>query len=406
MSRYFYIARDNQSGNLIKGSMVTTTKLEVINYLKKEQYLIIAIHNNDIYSIKELVKSLWKRQRISTKQIIILCQQLSIMLEAGLEIIDALKLVNNNLSNKHLNYFITKTIEGLNVGESLADIWQREVSLPRYLVNSINIAEHTGLLAIALNEAKRFLTKQYALKCKVEQIMVYPLFLLIVLAIVVSLIIGIVIPAFADIFQRLNVPLPWLTQMILNLGLNFRLYLWEISIFVIVFIVGFKFLERKNNIRLSLIKCSLKLPIIGRFICKLYLLKLLYQLVFLLNSGISIGDSLEIILQGENNLLVKDSLRQVHKLINQGCSLASAFAKVPLNINILQEFMIIGEQTGMLTKMLAYLINFWEEEIDNIIKLFTQLLEPILMIVVGCIIGIFILAIILPLLDLVANIGM
>lgn len=406
MNRYFYIARDNQSGNLVKGSMVATTKLEMINYLKKEQYLIIAIHNNDIYSIKELVKSLWGKQRISTKEIIILCQQLSIILEAGLEIIDALKLVNNNLNNKRLNYFITKTIKGLNIGESLADIWQREFTLPRYLINSINVAEHTGLLAKALNEAKRFLSKQYALKRKIEQIMVYPLFLLTVLAIVVSLIIGIVIPAFADIFQRLNVPLPWLTQMILNLGLNFRAYLWEISIFVIVCMAGLVFLGQKDSIRLSLFKCSLNLPIIGRFICKLYLLKFLYQLVFLLNSGISIGDSLEIILQGENNLLVQDSLKQVYKLINQGCSLASAFAKVPLSMDILQEFMIIGEQTGMLVKMLTYLISFWEEEIDNVIKLFTQLLEPVLMMVVGGIIGIFVLAIILPLLDLVANIGM
>lgn len=406
MSRYFYVARDNQNGNLVKGSMVVTTKLEVINYLKKEQYLIIAIHNNDIYSIKELVKSLWKRQNISTKQIIILCQQLSIMLAAGLEIIDALKLINNNLSDKHFNYFITKTIDGLNVGESLADIWQREFTLPRYLINSINVAEHTGLLAKALNDAKRFLSKQYALKRKIEQIMVYPLFLLMVLLIVVSLIIGIVIPAFADIFQRLDIPLPWLTQMILNLGLNFRVYLWKISIFIIVCIVGFSFFGRKDNIRLSLFKCSLNLPIIGRFICKLHLLKFLYQLVFLLNSGISIGDSLEIILQGENNILVQDSLKQVYKLINQGCSLASAFAKVPLNIDILQEFMIIGEQTGMLAKILTYLIIFWEEEIDNVIKLFTQLLEPILMMVVGSIIGIFVLAIILPLLDLVANIGM
>lgn len=106
MTKFFYIARDYQQGNLIKGSLVANNKLEVIDYLRREQYLIIAIHNNDIYSIKEYIKSIGKDEKITNKQVILLCQQLSIILESGIDIIEALKIVKNNLRDKNIKNFI------------------------------------------------------------------------------------------------------------------------------------------------------------------------------------------------------------------------------------------------------------------------------------------------------------
>ena len=108
MTKFFYIARDYQQGNLIKGSLVANNKLEVIDYLRREQYLIIAIHNNDIYSIKEYIKSIGKDEKITNKQVILLCQQLSIILESGIDIIEALKIVKNNLRDKNNKKFYRK----------------------------------------------------------------------------------------------------------------------------------------------------------------------------------------------------------------------------------------------------------------------------------------------------------
>ena len=125
MTKFFYIARDYQQGNLIKGFLVANNKLEVIDYLRREQYLIIAIHNNDIYSIKEYIKSIGKDEKITNKQVILLCQQLSIILESGIDIIEALKIVKNNLRDKNIKNFIEKTIIGLNEGENLSAIWQK-----------------------------------------------------------------------------------------------------------------------------------------------------------------------------------------------------------------------------------------------------------------------------------------
>lgn len=406
MTKFFYIARDYQQGNLIKGSLVANNKLEVIDYLRREQYLIIAIHNNDIYSIKEYIKSIGKDEKITNKQVILLCQQLSIILESGIDIIEALKIVKNNLRDKNIKNFIEKTIIGLNEGENLSAIWQQNFNLPAYLISSINIAEHTGLLAEALKDTEVFLAKEYELKQKLRQICIYPVFLLCVLATVIMLMIFLVIPAFADIFQRMHIDLPYLTATILSIGLNIKAHFIKLCTSLLMIFIAIILVGQKDKLRLIFLQYILKVPVFGDFLRKFYLVNIVNQLIFLLGSGISIDEALNIMLNSNHNILVQDNLKTVQNLVKQGFSLADAFAKVSLSVNILQEFIDIGEKTGMLKDILSYLVSFWEKELDNTIKICLQLLEPILMISVGFIVGIFIIAIIMPLFDLVNNIGL
>lgn len=405
MQKFFYEARDYRSGNLIKGSLVANSKLEVIDYLKHEQYLIIAIHNNDIYSIKEYIQSIGKDKNITQKDIILLCQQLAIILESGIDIIEALQIVQHNLQDKMMKIFIEKTIMGLKEGASLSSIWQK-FNLPAYLVSSVQIAEHTGLLANALKDTGEFLAKQYELKQKIRQICIYPLCLLFILCIVIGLMIFLVIPAFADIFQRMHIDLPYLTAVILSIGLNVKSHFLKLCIVLMFIFISVMILNQKDDFKLKSKKIFLQLPLIGDFLKKYYLLNIVHQLAFLLNSGISIDETLNIMLASNKNILIQDSLKSVQNLIIQGFSLANSFAKVSLNLNILQEFIDIGEKSGMLKEMLSYLIVFWEKEIDNTIKICLQMLEPVLMVSVGVIVGIFVIAIIMPLFDLINNIGM
>ena len=406
MTKFFYIARDYQQGNLIKGSLVANNKLEVIDYLRREQYLIISIHNNDIYSIKEYIKSIGKDEKITNKQVILLCQQLSIILESGIDIIEALKIVKNNLRDKNIKNFIEKTIIGLNEGENLSAIWQQNFNLPAYLISSINIAEHTGLLAEALKDTEVFLAKEYELKQKLRQICIYPVFLLCVLATVIMLMIFLVIPAFADIFQRMHIDLPYLTATILSIGLNIKAHFIKLCTSLLMIFIAIILVGQKDKLRLIFLQYILKVPVFGDFLRKFYLVNIVNQLIFLLGNGISIDEALNIMLNSNHNILVQDNLKTVQNLVKQGFSLADAFAKVSLSVNILQEFIDIGEKTGMLKDILSYLVSFWEKELDNTIKICLQLLEPILMISVGFIVGVFIIAIIMPLFDLVNNIGL
>lgn len=328
------------------------------------------------------------------------------MLEAGIDILTAFKLVNAHMNDKVMNEFIMKTLQGLNAGNSLAKIWQDEYVLPRYLINSINVAEHTGLLAVALKDAGDFLAKKQEYKRKIQQICIYPIFLLSVLCIIISLMIFLVIPAFAEVFNRMNIDLPWLTRFIISVGLVLKNNFEILILFLCGLVFGGYKLWCIQKFRLIILQKLIKMPIVSKILIKLYLLDMSHQLVFLLANGISIDEGIEILIEDEqNNLLVRDSLQKVAKLINQGYSLAIAFSRVPLKDNIFQEFVNIGEQTGMLVNMLEYLVSFWEKEVDNLTKIITQLLEPILMVCVGIIVGIFVISTIMPLLELVGNIG-
>lgn len=331
---------------------------------------------------------------------------MSIILESGIDIIEALKIVKNNLRDKNIKNFIEKTIIGLNEGENLSAIWQKNFNLPAYLISSINIAEHTGLLAEALKDTGVFLAKEYELKQKLRQICIYPVFLLCVLATVIMLMIFLVIPAFADIFQRMHIDLPYLTATILSIGLNIKAHFIKLCTFLLIIFIAIIFVGQKDKLKLIFLQYILKLPVFGDFLRKFYLVNIVNQLIFLLGSGISIDEALNIMLNSNHNILVQDNLKTVQNLVKQGFSLADAFAKVSLSVNILQEFIDIGEKTGMLKDILSYLVSFWEKELDNTIKICLQLLEPILMISVGFIVGIFIIAIIMPLFDLVNNIGL
>ena len=279
-------------------------------------------------------------------------------------------------------------------------------NLPAYLISSINIAEHTGLLAEALKDTGIFLAKEYELKQKLRQICIYPVFLLCVLATVIMLMIFLVIPAFADIFQRMHIDLPYLTATILSIGLNIKAHFIKLCTSLLMIFIAIILVGQKDKLRLIFLQYILKVPVFGDFLRKFYLVNIVNQLIFLLGSGISIDEALNIMLNSNHNILVQDNLKTVQNLVKQGFSLADAFAKVLLSVNILQEFIDIGEKTGMLKDILSYLVSFWEKELDNTIKIFLQLLEPILMISVGFIVGVFIIAIIMPLFDLVNNIGL
>ena len=184
------------------------------------------------------------------------------MLEAGIDILTAFKLVNAHMNDKVMNEFIMKTLQGLNAGNSLAKIWQDEYVLPRYLINSINVAEHTGLLAVALKDAGDFLAKKQEYKRKIQQICIYPIFLLSVLCIIISLMIFLVIPAFAEVFNRMNIDLPWLTRFIISIGLVLKNNFEILILFLCGLALGGYKLWCIQKFRLIILQKLIKMPIV------------------------------------------------------------------------------------------------------------------------------------------------
>lgn len=407
MKEFFYKARDSVTGNVIKGCFKADCKAEVAAYLKQEQYLVISINHNDFISLKQSLLQKINKEKIKTRDLIILCRQLAIMLEAGINIIEAILILQQNSSNKNMQKFLVFTTDKLKEGNTLTDIWRQKANiLPAYLLNSLNAAENTGMLPSAFSLSADFLEKLDDERQKIRQICIYPAFLLLILFAVLNIMILFVLPAFADVFQRMKISLPFITQMVFSLGLFIKnnymvLCVGGLSLGLIIAKCW-----QKDIVKYEFYKCVLKLPFIGEFVQKLFLLQINRQLEFLIGSGIDIDESFSIMIAGFNNSYLNKLLKSIQYSLRQGFSLYTSFKNTHLNNSVFMELINVGEQTGMLKETLHYNNVFLSKDVDNFIDEFTKFLEPILMIVVGAVVGVFVIAIILPLFEMSSNIGL
>ena len=407
MKEFFYKARDSVTGNVIKGCFKADCKAEVAAYLKQEQYLVISINHNDFISLKQSLLQKINKEKIKTRDLIILCRQLAIMLEAGINIIEAILILQQNSSNKNMQKFLVFTTDKLKEGNTLTDIWRQKANiLPAYLLNSLNAAENTGMLPSAFSLSADFLEKLDDERQKIRQICIYPAFLLLILFAVLNIMILFVLPAFADVFQRMNLPLPFITQLVFSLGLFIK------NNYMVLCVGGLSLglimakCWQKDIVKYEFYKYVLRLPFIGDFMQKLFLLQINRQLEFLIGSGIDIDESFSIMIAGFNNSYLNKLLKSIQYSLRQGFSLYTSFKNTHLNNSAFMELINVGEQTGMLKETLHYNNVFLSKDVDNFIDEFTKFLEPILMIVVGAVVAVFVIAIILPLFEMSSNIGL
>lgn len=407
MEEFFYEARDSATGNLIKGCFKAKCQADVVSYLKREQYLIISINHRDFTSLKQHFLQRLQTGRINTKQIILLCRQLSVMLEAGISIIDAISVLNDNCTNKYMQKFLAQTATKLKEGNSLTFIWRQQTDIiPAYLLNSLNAAENTGMLPEALSRSADFLEKSYEERRKIRQICIYPACLLLLLFAIANIMILFVLPAFADIFRRMNLTLPFITQCIFSGGLFLKTHYIEVLFSILMVLLILKKLWQRKAVKYKFYENLFKLPLIGNFWRNILLLQINRQLEFLIGSGIDIDESLSIIVNGLGSDYLHKMLKSVQYNLRQGFSFYASLKNTPLHDSIFAQLINIGEQTGMLKETLHYSNLFLSREVDNFIIEFTKFLEPALMIIIGTVVGIFVAAIILPLFEMSGGIGL
>lgn len=405
MGYFFYKVREQKTGNLFTGKVKANDEKAVFDYLRKSNYVVIDIYANKLQDKKDYIKELFCKRRIKDKDIIFLCKQLAVILQSGIDLLEAIKITSMQFHKKSMNEFLVITMNKLSAGASLANVWNEFKFLPSYIISSLYVAEQTGMLAQIFNDIGILLEREYDLKQKLMQICIYPVFLISILIMVMILMTFYVIPIFLDLFTKMNVQIPWITLMIFKFTIlvknNVGFLVWGtvLSSLIIIFIINSKLL--KIRILYKFYSVIYKINLIKTII----LVKLISQLNYLLTAGVSIDDSLKILIESYSNLYIKENLKKIKQSLLQGASLSKAFADVSLSDEVLVRFIEIGEHTGMVNDMLIYLINFWNKDIDHKMKVYTQLLEPILMLILGLIICVVVIAIIVPIFNLVNSIG-
>ena len=344
--------------------------------------------------------------RIAQKRVAIFTRQFSVMLDAGLPLVQCLEILGEQEENKNFRSIIISVRTDVESGASLADAMRKHpLAFDDLYVNMIAAGEAGGILDVILQRLSIFIEKIVRLKSQVKSALIYPAAVITIAAGVVYVILWKVIPVFAQLFSGVGSEMPFLTRMVIGAS-NL---VGRFSIFLLPLIIGGTIaLQRYHKTyrgRRVIDGLMLKIPIIGMLLRKIAVARFCRTLATLTSSGVPILDGLEITAKTSGNAIIEDAVMAVRKAVEEGRTISEPLAETKAFPAMVTQMINVGEQTGALDQMLAKIADFYEEEVDTAVAGLMKLIEPMLITVLGVVIGTIVTAMYLPLYSFLTKIG-
>ncbi len=390
---YFKWKGKDLKGKVKKGEIIAVNKNDAISKLKNKKISVI--------TIKEAPKDIeipFLKQKIKDKEILVVTKQLSIMLASGLPLDQSLNIIAEQTTNKRMGeivYDIKNEIEG---GSTLANALKKhKEAFSDMYVNMVNSGEKTGNLDGVLKRLTDMMEKSIALKRKIKGAMIYPTIVSIVAVGVITLILTFVIPTFAEMYSSSGMQLPLLTLIVISISLFLKANIVYMLIGLIALIIIIRIAYKKSyKFHRFADKLIINLPIIGLLARKGSIANFATILASLSSSGIDILEALDIAAKTSGNLIIEETLMEVKNMVERGENLSDSMAASGEFPDMVIQMVSVGEETGTLDEMLQKVYLYYEEEIDNTVKNLTTMIEPIIIVVLGGIIGFLVVAMYLP----------
>lgn len=399
MANFIWKGR-TRSGEMQTGVEAASTKEAVIQILRARHIVPT--------TVKEKGKEFWFPkfgQGVSDKALAIFTRQFSVMIDAGLPLVQCLEILAQQQDNKTFAKVITQVRSDVESGQSLSDSLKKHPKVFDDLYsNMIAAGEAGGILDIILQRLSTYIEKSAKLKAQVRSAMIYPATVLTIAGAVVAIIMIKVIPTFRDLFEGLGAQLPAPTRVIIwfsNLLVRWGWVLIGVGIGVFYLIKKYHDTYKGRRVLDSLI---LKAPIVGVILRKIAVARFCRTLSTLTTSGVPILDGLEITARTSGNAIVEDAIMATRKSISEGKTISEPLKETGVFPPMVTQMISVGEQTGALDTMLSKIADFYEEEVDIAIDGLIALLEPVMIAILGTIIGAIVIAMYMPMFDLINKI--
>lgn len=344
--------------------------------------------------------------KIKEKDIIVFCRQFSTMIDAGLPIIQCLDILQSQQENPTFKKMLKEIKDSVEGGTTLAD------SLKRYpkhfdnlFVNMIAAGETGGILDVILKRLSGYLEKAASLKRKVKGAMVYPAITIAVAVIVVAVIMVFVIPVFQRMFQDANMALPAPTMVTIAISNFFKSKIHWIIIASILFSIAFRKYYKTEKGRLSVDTLALKMPVFGMLIRKVSVAKFTRTMGTMLSSGVAILEALDIVARTAGNKVVENAIYTVRSGIAEGRTMADPLQTSGVFPAMVCQMIAVGESTGALDAMLEKIADFYDEEVDQAVENLTAMIEPMMIVFLGVVVGGLIVSMYLPIFQMASTLG-
>ena len=387
-----------RNGQIVKGERAAESSDALGELLKREQI--------QVTKITAAARKAERYKRVSARSLAIFTRQFSVMVDAGLPLVQCLELLAKEEPDKRLASAIDQTRQDVEAGSTLADAMQkRPYAFDGLFTNMIAAGEAGGILDVILQRLSTFIEKQAKLVSQVRSAMIYPIAVLSIAAIVVVIIMVKVVPTFTTLFEGLGAKLPFLTLAVIWTSNKTILALP----FMAAGIVGGLFMFRryygtpKGRLRVDAI--LLRMPLLGTIFKKVAVARFCRTLSTLISSGVPIMDGLEITAKTSGNAIIEGAIRQVRSRIERGETISGPLRATGIFPTMVVQMIGAGESTGALDAMLAKIADFYEDEVDVAVKGLLTVLEPLLIAVLGAIVGTIVVAMYLPLFELISQLS-
>ena len=396
MAMFEYTAKNATSGQILKGQLDVPSKDEVINYLRKNRMILV--------SVREAPKSfnISFGGGIKTRDVVIFTRQFSTMINAGLPLVQSLNILAQQTENKALQTVTKAVVYDVEAGNTLADALDKHPkAFTKLYVNMVAAGEAGGILDTILMRLATFLEKNDALVRKVKGAMVYPAVIISVAVIAIAVLLIFVIPTFASMFASVNMELPLPTRVVMGAS-DFLIRFWYFIIGGAVLLV-FAFRQYYNTAdgRKQIDGALLRAPVLGDLLRKSAVSRFTRTLGTLISSGVSILDGLEITAKTAGNRVIHDAVMQSRQSIAGGETIAGPLQDSKVFPPMVISMISVGEQTGGLDEMLSKIADFYDAEVDVAVSALLSLMEPIMIVVLGVVVGGMVVAMYLPIFDMV-----
>ena len=402
MPQYVYAARD-RSGTLQSGHVDAMDEDEVVSILHNRGLIVTALSCQDLQPARVMRSAAGRRihRRVTIDDQMLFCQQLAAMLEAGIPLLRGLEVLSAQVESELLLQAITHMRQDVEAGRTFREaIAKHPHVFNQFWVNVVETGEASGHLAQSLNQLARYLESDRELRNKALTALTYPIFLMIAAIGAVAFFTLWVIPKFSAIFSSMHAELPWLTIQVLGLSHFVRGFWWLLLAGAIGAAYAVRTFVNTEEGRWLVDRATLKIPVFRHLFLQLQLAQFARGLSTLLESGVPILFSLEIMERSASNKVYAQAIGELKGLVKEGKTMASPMERSGLFPPMMVQMVQVGEEIGELAKMLHRVANYYEDRVAMFVARLSSLFEPIAIAVMAVVVGVLIISMFLPIFSL------
>ena len=377
-------------GKRVKGKTLATSEAAVRAELRRQGVVPVRVRKQTV-----LFK---KKGKVTSSDIALFSRQLATMLAAGIPLVQAFEIVGNGHENPAMQKLILSIKQDVEGGTALAEaLAKHPLHFDDLFVNLVEAGEQAGALETLLDKIATYKEKTEAIKKKIKKALTYPAAVLIVAVVVTTILLIFVIPEFESLFQGFGADLPAFTRMVIGLSEFMRDKGWFVLMVAVAIISGYVYTyKRSRKLRELQDRLMLKAPIVGAILVKAAIARFARTLSTMFSAGVPLVEALKSVAGATGNIVYEDGVMAIRDEVSTGQRLQRAMENTELFPNMVVQMIAVGEESGSLDEMSSKVADFYEEDVDNAVDNMSSLLEPIIMAILGVLVGGLVIAMYLP----------